>query len=215
MRFPSFVLAVVFQCLVIMRIIDLQTALSKIEEKSGNLAAYAEQSDRKCSLLLEVTVNPDLGADGFVVLRFSPSVCRRNPCAEIFHRRRLFSAIVDSTDDAIVSKNLNGIVTSWNRGAEKLFGYSAAEMVGKPITTIKPADRLEEDPKIIERMKKGERVDHFDTKRRRKDGTLVDVSLTISPVITQSGEIVGASKIARHHDAEERRRICFAATSQT
>ena len=116
----------------------------------------------------------------------------------------LLSAIVDSTDDAIVSKNLQGIVTSWNRGAEKLFGYRAEEMIGKPITTLIPAERLEEEPKIIERLKLGERVDHFDTQRLRKDGTLVEVSLTISPVIDQQGTIVGASKIARDIGSRKR-----------
>lgn len=109
----------------------------------------------------------------------------------------LLTAIVDSTDDAIVSKNLQGIVTSWNRGAERIFGYEASEMIGKPITTIIPPERLDEEPKIIERLKRGERVDHFDTQRLRKDGTLVAVSLTISPIFDKEGQIVGASKIAR------------------
>ncbi|MBZ9657487.1 PAS domain S-box protein [Mesorhizobium sp. ESP-6-4] len=107
------------------------------------------------------------------------------------------AAIVESSHDAIVSKDLRGIVSTWNRGAERLFGYTAAEMVGKPITTIIPEDRLGEEPLILGRIRNGELVDHFETVRRRKDGTLVDISLTISPVRDASGRIVGASKIAR------------------
>lgn len=107
------------------------------------------------------------------------------------------AAIVESSHDAIVSKDLNGIVSTWNGGAERLFGYTAAEMVGKPITTIIPEDRLGEEPLILSRIRNGELVDHFETVRRRKDGTLADISLTISPVRDASGRIVGASKIAR------------------
>ena len=107
------------------------------------------------------------------------------------------AAIVESSHDAIVSKDLNGIVATWNAGAERLFGYTAAEVVGKSITTIIPEDRLNEEPLILGRIRNGELVDHFETVRRRKDGTLVDISLTISPVRDASGRIVGASKIAR------------------
>jgi PAS domain S-box-containing protein len=110
---------------------------------------------------------------------------------------RLLSAIVDSSDDAIVSKDLNGTITSWNKSAERLFGYTAEEIVGKPVTLLIPPGRQDEEPQIIARLKAGERVDHFETLRRRKDGTLLDISLTISPVKDASGQIVGASKIAR------------------
>jgi two-component system NtrC family sensor kinase len=92
----------------------------------------------------------------------------------------LLSAIVDSSDDAIISKDLNTIITSWNKGAERLFGYTAVEAIGRPITMIIPPDRLDEEPKIIERLKRGERVDHFETIRMRKDGSRVDISLTIT-----------------------------------
>ena len=119
------------------------------------------------------------------------------------HGQRLAS-IVESSDDAIVSKDLNGIITSWNRGAERLFGYKAEEVIGKPITILIPADRLDEEPEIIERMRRGERVDHYDTVRRRKDGSLVDISLTVSPLKDADGRIIGASKIAR--DITERKR---------
>jgi PAS domain S-box-containing protein len=109
----------------------------------------------------------------------------------------LLAAIVESSDDAIVSKDLNGIITSWNKGAERLFGYTAEEVVGESITIIIPPDRLGEEPHILSRLRRGERVDHFETIRRRKDGTLLNVSLTISPIKDAHGKVIGASKIAR------------------
>ena len=109
----------------------------------------------------------------------------------------LFSAIVDSSEDAIVSKNLQSIVMSWNKGAERIFGYSEKEMVGESIVKLLPPDRPDEEKQILARLHKGERVEHFETKRRRKDGRIIDVSLTISPIRNDQGVIVGASKIAR------------------
>ena len=114
------------------------------------------------------------------------------------------ASIVESSDDAIVSKGLNGIITSWNHGAERLFGYTAEEVIGKPITMLIPPDRMGEEPEIIGRVRRGERVDHYDTVRRRKDGSLIDISLTVSPLKDADGRIVGASKIAR--DITERKR---------
>ncbi|MBW8726768.1 MAG: PAS domain S-box protein [Inquilinus limosus] len=107
------------------------------------------------------------------------------------------AAIVESSEDAIVAKDLNGVITSWNRGAERLFGYTAEEVVGQPITIVIPVDRLDEEPQILARIRRGERVEHFETIRRRKDGSLVEISLMISPIRNRAGEIVGASKIAR------------------
>jgi PAS domain S-box-containing protein len=115
------------------------------------------------------------------------------------------SAIVESSDDAILSKNLDGIIQSWNKGAERIFGYTAAETIGQPVLMLIPRDRHDEEPQIIARIKRGERVDHFETVRRRKDGSLIDISLTISPVKDARGEIIGASKVAR--DISDRRRI--------
>lgn len=109
----------------------------------------------------------------------------------------LVSAIVDSSDDAIVSKTLQSIVTSWNPGAERIFGYSAEEMVGQSITKLIPAERAGEEDAIIDQLKRGGKVDHFETVRLTKDGRLIDVSVTISPIRNQAGEIVGASKVAR------------------
>jgi PAS domain S-box-containing protein/diguanylate cyclase (GGDEF)-like protein len=118
--------------------------------------------------------------------------------------RARMAAIVDSSDDAIVGKTLEGIISSWNGGARRLFGYEPEEAIGSPITLIIPPDRLGEEEKILERLRRGRRVRHFETVRRRKDGSLVDVSLTISPILDPQGRIVGASKIAR--DITERKR---------
>jgi len=115
----------------------------------------------------------------------------------------LLAAIVDSSDDAIISKTLDGVITSWNKGAERLFGYTREETMGQHITLIIPEDRRDEEAKIVGRLRRGERVDHFETVRVRKDGTLIDLSLTISPVKDAAGHVVGASKVAR--DITERK----------
>ena len=117
---------------------------------------------------------------------------------------RQLAAIVESSDDAIVSKSLDGIISSWNRSAERLFGYSADEAIGQHITLIVPPDRREEEVGILEKLRRGERVDHFETVRMRKDGTRLDISLTISPVKDSTGRVIGASKVAR--DISERKR---------
>lgn len=114
------------------------------------------------------------------------------------------AAIVESSEDAIVSKSLNGVITTWNKAAERLFGFSAAEAVGRPVTILIPEDRLDEEPGILARIRAGERIEHFETIRRHKNGTFIDISLTISPIRDRDGRIIGASKIAR--DISERRR---------
>lgn len=116
---------------------------------------------------------------------------------EAERQNAMFAAIVESSEDAIVSKTLDGIVTSWNPAAERIFGYRADEMIGESITKIIPEDRMNEEPMIIARISSGERVEHYDTVRQRKDSSLVDISLTISPIKNPSGKIIGASKIAR------------------
>ena len=117
----------------------------------------------------------------------------------------LLASIVASSDDAIISKHLDGIISSWNKGAERLFGYTAEEAIGRHITLIIPPDRLDEEATILARLQRGERVDHFETIRQRKDGTRLDISLTISPVRDGQGRVIGASKIAR--DITDRKRI--------
>lgn len=106
-------------------------------------------------------------------------------------------AIIDSSDDAILSKDLNGIIRSWNKGAERIFGYTASEAVGQPVTLLIPPGRRDEEPKILARIRKGERIEHYETVRMRKDGSFVDISLVVSPIKDASGKIIGASKIAR------------------
>jgi PAS domain S-box-containing protein len=117
---------------------------------------------------------------------------------------QILAALVESSQDAIVSKDLKGIIQTWNRGAELLFGYASEEVVGKPISILIPDDHADEEPEILRRVSSGERVGTYETVRRRKDGSLVDVSLTVSPVRDQAGRIVAASKIAR--DITERKR---------
>lgn len=109
----------------------------------------------------------------------------------------LLAAIVESSDDVIISKDLNGIIRSWNRGAERIFGYTAEEIIGKPVTILAVPERIDEIPNILERIKQGERIDHYETQRRTKDGRVLTVSLTVSPIRTASGTIIGASKVAR------------------
>lgn len=113
------------------------------------------------------------------------------------HASRWLASIVESSNDAIVSKNLDGIILSWNKAAEQVFGFTAKEAVGQPITIVIPKDRLNEEREILTRIRRGELVDHFETIRQRKDGHLIHISLTVSPVKDTDGRIIGASKVAR------------------
>ena len=131
----------------------------------------------------------------------APAITERQQSEAL--RARL-AAIVDFSDDAIVSKTLDGVITSWNRGAERLFGYTAAEAVGRHIFLIIPADRREEEIEVLAHLGRGERIEHFDTIRQAKDGHHVAVSLTVSPIKDSRGSIIGASKVAR--DITERKR---------
>lgn len=153
----------------------------------------------------DVTIQPKYDKDKINIVgvyTFSvdatEKVLSRKKIEEGSIKNSILAAIVFYSEDAIVSKTLDGIVTSWNPGAEKLFGFSAEEMVGQSITKIIPADRINEEPKILQRIQQGEFVSHFETQRLTKSGALVDISLTISPVKNGEGEIVGASKIARN-----------------
>ena len=119
------------------------------------------------------------------------------------HAQRL-AAVVESSDDAILSLDLDGTIATWNGGAEKLFGYDAEEIVGTSVTILIPADRLGEEPEILERVGRGEHVQQYETVRLRKDGRAVPVSLSVSPIVDPAGTIIGASKIAR--DITERKR---------
>jgi PAS domain S-box-containing protein len=123
---------------------------------------------------------------------------------EMEDRGRLLASIVEHSDDAIISKDLTGIITSWNKGAQRIFGYTAEEIVGHSVLQLIPPDRQHEEPGILARLRNGQRIDHYETVRRRKDGTDVQVSLTVSPLKDETGKVVGASKIAR--DISERKR---------
>ena len=114
------------------------------------------------------------------------------------------AAIVTASDDGIISKSLEGIIIDWNAGAEKIFGYTEAEIAGKPITLLLPADRLDEEDQLLARLRRGEKIDHFETRRRRKDGKIIDISVTISPFNDRYGKLAGATKIVRDITAAKR-----------
>ena len=148
-------------------------------------------------ITVSVHIDPIRDQDGSIVgaVNFFQDITKRKQSERA---NSLLAAIVGSSDDAIVSKNLDGVITSWNKGAEQLFGHTAEEAVGKPVTLVIPADRLDEEATILGRLRRGERVEHFETVRVHKDGTLLDISLTISPMRNAAGAVIGASKVARN-----------------
>ncbi len=160
---------------------------------------------RKDGSLVDVSlaVSPIRDTEGRVIgaSKIAREITQRHQVEEF--RQRLAS-IVESSQDAIIGKDLDGIITSWNHGAETLFGYTAEEAIGKPATILIPADQIDEELDILRRIRRGERIEHYETVRRRKDGRLVDISLAISPIKDAMGRVVGAAKIAR--DITERRR---------
>ena len=170
------------------------------ERVQGFHTIRQRKSGQKSSVAL--TLSPIRDADG-IVAGTTQIIRELSDSAQGADINALLSAIVDSSDDAIISKDLNGIVTTWNLGAERVFGYTAAEMIGHPIWRLFPPDRWEEEPRILERIRRGEKVDHFETKRVRKGGVLIDVSVTISPIRDREGRIIGASKIARDISAQK------------
>jgi PAS domain S-box-containing protein len=187
------------------RINEEQEILRKV--RAGERLDHLETIRRcKDGRLIDVTVSisPVRSASGRIVgsakIARDISETKRATPADM-----LLAAIVSSSDDAVISKSLDGIVTSWNAGAERIFGYKAEEMIGESILKLIPADRKNEEPKILERLRRGDRVEHFETIRVRKNGEPFNVSLTISPVKNAFGKIVGASKIAR--DITELKRI--------
>ncbi|HUS34276.1 MAG TPA: PAS domain S-box protein, partial [Verrucomicrobiae bacterium] len=147
-------------------------------------------------VLISLTSSPIRDAQGIVIgaSKIARDITFR---AQAELARLQLAAVVESSDDAIITKSLEGIITSWNQSAERLYGYAPSEVLGKPVTILMPADRRNEEPAIIERLKRGEKIEHYETVRRRKDGTLIDISLTVSPLKDSSGKIIGASKIAR------------------
>ena len=145
---------------------------------------------------ISLTVSPIRDRRGRII--GASKIARDVSTQAILERERnRLSAIVDSSDDAIVSKDLNGVIQTWNRAAERMFGYTASEAIGQSITLIIPDDRLVEEGEVLRRIRGGKRIDHFETVRRRKDGTAIPISLTVSPIHDRGGRIVGASKVAR------------------
>jgi PAS domain S-box-containing protein len=134
----------------------------------------------------------DGGPAQFIVIVENVTERRKNA-----ETRARLAAVVESSDDAIITKNLDGIITSWNPGAKIVFGYDAHETIGKSVTMLIPPDQQDEEPQILARLRRGEKIDHYETRRRRKDGTIITVSLSVSPLKDADGRIIGASKIAR------------------
>jgi PAS domain S-box-containing protein len=170
------------------------------------------ETDRKTKdgriVTVSLTVSPILDSAGTVVgaSKVARDISEHQAISGL---QEHLAAIVESSDDAIRSKDLNGFIQSWNGGAERLFGYRAEEIVGKHISTLAPPDRMDEIPGILERIKRGERVEHYRTRRKTKDGRIVTVSLTVSPVRDGSGKIIGASKVARDITERERQELAL------
>jgi PAS domain S-box-containing protein len=145
---------------------------------------------------LRIIYTPDRGQQGNIQ-GWIASIIDISGRAHAIRVRKHLVSIVDSSDAAIVSKDLNGVIVSWNKGAERIFGYSADEVVGKSTTILMPPNLQDEGPSLLEQIRRGECIDHYETKRRHKDGRLLDISLTVLPIKDAEGRIVGASEIAR------------------
>jgi len=162
--------------------------------------------------IVDFAMHPIFGSSGAVMFLHPTGLDiteRKQAEAALRERDQRLSwlaSIVESSDDAIVSKNLDGTITSWNKGAERLFGYTAEEAIGRPIMMVIPPERHDEEREILARLRRGERIDHFETIRQRKDGELITISLTVSPVKNADGIILGASKIARDITEQKRNR---------
>ena len=185
-----------------------QSAPFMKETLSGRMVKFDQQlfdsaSERR---LLQVTYAPEFNERGTVV-GFIAALVEITDRKQAEQARATLSAIVESSNDAIIGKNLSGVITSWNRGAERLFGYTAQEAIGQSVTMLIPPDRLDEEPAILEQIRRGEAIQNFGTVRRCKDGRLLNISLTLSPIRNDESEIVGVSKVARditeHMRAEE------------
>ena len=169
------------------------------------ISDWQTQRLRKDGQLVEVYLSVTPVLDETTTLLGAIHVVRWYSKASQLDPQMLLAAIFESADDAIITKDLNGVVTSWNPGAERMYGYEAAEMIGKPISILIPSDQPDEEPNILRRIRSGQPVEHYETKRQTKDGRIIDISLTVSPIRDSKGNIVGASKIAR--DITEKKRI--------
>jgi PAS domain S-box-containing protein len=178
----------------------IEAALASKGDWEGELRHRTRQG-KKVVVTSRWALQRDAGGAPTAILEINRDITERRQAEEV---REWLAAIVESSDDAIISKTLDGIVTAWNGGAEKLFGYSSAEAVGRPVLMLVPEERVKEEVEILGRIAHGEGVEHFETVRVRKDGTRIDVSVTVSPIRDGNGKIVGASKVAR--DVTERKR---------
>lgn len=170
-------------------------------ERIDHYETIRKRKDGK-NIHVSLTVSPVRDDSGLIIgaSKIARDITSQKQAEEL---QRHFRAIVEFSDDAIISKDLNGIIQSWNRGAEHIFGYLASEVIGKPVAILLPEGREDEEPRILARLRKGERIDHYETIRKRKDGELVNISLTVSPIKDNSGKIIGASKIARNITAQK------------
>jgi PAS domain S-box-containing protein len=192
--------------------------------RSGQVIDHYETVRRRkdgCLIEVALTASPVKDASGTIigVSKIARDITdRKHADRTLAEVQGLLSLIVASSDDAIVSKDLTGTITSWNRGAERMFGYTAEEMIGSPILRIIPPERHSEETAILSKLRRGERLDHYETVRQKKDGRRLDISITVSPLIDQEGNVIGASKIARDiseqkrsqrvlHESEERWRV--------
>ncbi|HJR08549.1 MAG TPA: PAS domain S-box protein [Pyrinomonadaceae bacterium] len=193
---------------------DEEPAILARLRKGDRIEHYETIRMRKDGTLVDIslTVSPIRKPDGTII---GASKIARDITERKRHEGQLlqFAAIVENSDDAIISKNLDGVILSWNQGAERLYGYTAEETIGQPVTMLIPEGLPDEEPRILEQIRRGERVDHYETVRVRKDGTHIDVSLTVSPLKDSNGTIIGASKIAR--DISERKRAEAALREQS
>lgn len=176
----------------------------RLMEARGYVWGFESRISRKDGSIVWISENARTVRDASGAVYFQGFVIDITDRKRSEETRARLAAIVESTDDAIISKTLEGIVMSWNRGAERLFGYTAEEIVGQPVSLLFPPDNVNEEARIIERLKRGERLEHYETVRRRKDGRDIDVALTVSPIKDETGRVIGASKIAR--DITERKR---------
>ena len=183
------------------------SSIVSLPRTNGDRSTAVEVSARRkdgrvtpMSLSIAPVRSADGAPGGAVYIARDPDAKARD-----FRAAKRLAAIVESSDDAIVSKDLNGIIVSWNTAAQRMFGYTADEIVGKSIRTLIPDDRQSEEDEVLARIRRGDRLEHFETIRKRKDGTLLPISLTVSPILADDGRVVGASKIAR--DISDRKRL--------
>ncbi|MGN6553758.1 MAG: PAS domain S-box protein [Verrucomicrobiota bacterium] len=186
------------------RIHEETEILSRIRagERIDHYETIRQRKDRSL-VNISLTVSPIRDDSGKIVgaSKIARDITEQKRASSL---RQHFTALVESSDDAILSKDLNGIIQTWNKGAETIFGYTADEVIGKPVTILMPEGLQNEEPRILERIRNGERIHHYETVRRHKNGTLINISLTVSPIKDSSGKVVGASKIARDITATKR-----------